>query len=173
MQYFPSLKLILTCVSGCCSNHPEWIRYRKPYRKFSISEPSIGSPGVQAGTCSQELMQRSWRDVPYWLASHGLLCMLSYRTQGLYSRYLFPFQSSLEFSVSVWTQNITRVHSGSCLYPGRHCLRFRSNPHHRPIITSFTSGAWSHFSPTLFIIDHTSSHLPWRFVYAQPREWHY
>jgi hypothetical protein len=28
----------------------------------------------------QELMQRSWRDVPYWLASSGLLSLLSYRT---------------------------------------------------------------------------------------------
>jgi hypothetical protein len=29
----------------------------------------------------QELMQRPWRDVPYWLASPGLLSLLSYRTQ--------------------------------------------------------------------------------------------
>jgi hypothetical protein len=29
----------------------------------------------------QELMQRSWRDVTYWLASLGLLSLLSYRTQ--------------------------------------------------------------------------------------------
>jgi hypothetical protein len=29
----------------------------------------------------QELMQRSWRDVPYWLASTGLLSLLSYRTK--------------------------------------------------------------------------------------------
>jgi hypothetical protein len=29
----------------------------------------------------QELMQRPWRDVPYWLASLGLLRLLSYRTQ--------------------------------------------------------------------------------------------
>ena len=27
----------------------------------------------------QELMQRPWRDVPYWLASPGLLSLLSYR----------------------------------------------------------------------------------------------
>jgi hypothetical protein len=30
---------------------------------------------------SQELMQRPWRDVLYWLASSGLLSPLSYRTQ--------------------------------------------------------------------------------------------
>jgi hypothetical protein len=29
----------------------------------------------------QELMQRPWRDVPYWLASSGLLSLLTYRTQ--------------------------------------------------------------------------------------------
>jgi hypothetical protein len=29
----------------------------------------------------QELMQRPWRDVTYWLASPGLLGLLSYRTQ--------------------------------------------------------------------------------------------
>jgi len=29
----------------------------------------------------QELMQRPWRDVTYWLASPGLLSLLSYRTQ--------------------------------------------------------------------------------------------
>jgi hypothetical protein len=29
----------------------------------------------------QELMQRPWRDIPYWLASPGLLSLLSYRTQ--------------------------------------------------------------------------------------------
>jgi hypothetical protein len=29
----------------------------------------------------QELMQKPWRDVPYWLASPGLLSLLSYRTQ--------------------------------------------------------------------------------------------
>jgi hypothetical protein len=29
----------------------------------------------------QELMQKSWRDVPYWLAFPGFLSLLSYRTQ--------------------------------------------------------------------------------------------
>jgi len=29
----------------------------------------------------QELMQRPWRDATYWLASPGLLSLLSYRTQ--------------------------------------------------------------------------------------------
>jgi hypothetical protein len=29
----------------------------------------------------QELMQKPWRDVTYWLASPGLLSLLSYRTK--------------------------------------------------------------------------------------------
>jgi hypothetical protein len=29
----------------------------------------------------QELIQRPWRDVSYWLASPGLLSLLSYRTK--------------------------------------------------------------------------------------------
>ena len=29
----------------------------------------------------QELIQRPWRDVTYWLASPGLLSLLSYRTK--------------------------------------------------------------------------------------------
>jgi hypothetical protein len=36
--------------------------------------------GTQAGQ-EQELMQRPWRDVSYWLASPGLLSLLSYRTK--------------------------------------------------------------------------------------------
>ena len=34
----------------------------------------------------QELMQRPWRDVAYWLASSGLLSLLSYRTQDYHPR---------------------------------------------------------------------------------------
>jgi hypothetical protein len=34
----------------------------------------------------QELMQRPWRDVLYWLASPGLLSLLSYKTQDYQSR---------------------------------------------------------------------------------------
>jgi hypothetical protein len=34
----------------------------------------------------QELMQRPWRDVHYWLASPGLLILLSYRTQNYQTR---------------------------------------------------------------------------------------
>jgi hypothetical protein len=35
----------------------------------------------RAGTQRQGQVQRPWRDAVYWLASHGLLHLLSYRTQ--------------------------------------------------------------------------------------------
>jgi hypothetical protein len=35
----------------------------------------------RSGTWKQELMQSSWRGAAYWLASHGFLGLLSYRTQ--------------------------------------------------------------------------------------------
>ena len=34
----------------------------------------------------QELIQRPWRNATYWLASHGLLSLLSYRTEGYQTR---------------------------------------------------------------------------------------
>jgi hypothetical protein len=37
-------------------------------------------------TRRQELMQKPWRDAAYWLASPGLLRLLSYRTQELQPR---------------------------------------------------------------------------------------
>ena len=33
------------------------------------------------GTWRKELMQRPWRGAAYWLASHGLLGLISYRTR--------------------------------------------------------------------------------------------
>ena len=40
----------------------------------------------------QELMQRPWREVPYWLDSPGLLSLLSYRTQGYQPRMVLNSQ---------------------------------------------------------------------------------
>jgi hypothetical protein len=70
----------------------------------STLEPLMTSTGIPAYTFSiavdhqrmsglelkqvrnQDLMQRPWRDVLYWLAPLGLLSLLSYRTQDYQSR---------------------------------------------------------------------------------------
>jgi hypothetical protein len=63
-----------------------------PHCCSSLKEVRTGTKQVR----KQELMQRSWRDVLYWLASPGLLSLLSYRTQdyqprdGPTTRGLFP-----------------------------------------------------------------------------------
>jgi hypothetical protein len=52
----------------------------------------------------QELIERLWRGAAYWLAyHHGLLCLLSYRTQNFQSRVapptmgvIVPHQSPIE-----------------------------------------------------------------------------
>jgi hypothetical protein len=44
---------------------------------FITKEVRTGAQQVR----KQELMQRLWRDVLYWLASPGLLSLLSYRTK--------------------------------------------------------------------------------------------
>jgi hypothetical protein len=46
-----------------------------------ITIESQDSNSHRAGTWRQELMQRPWRDVTYWLASSVLLNLLSSRTQ--------------------------------------------------------------------------------------------
>jgi hypothetical protein len=45
-----------------------------------ITKGSQGRNTSRAGTWRQELMQRPWRGAAYWLASPGLLSLLSYRT---------------------------------------------------------------------------------------------
>ena len=46
-----------------------------------ITEGSQGRNSHRAGFWRQELTQRPWRNIPYWLASHGLLSLLSHTTQ--------------------------------------------------------------------------------------------
>jgi hypothetical protein len=61
---------------------------RKGLISLTVPYYSLSSKEVRTETHTgqepwrQELMQRPWRDAAYWLASHGFLCLLSYRTQG-------------------------------------------------------------------------------------------
>jgi hypothetical protein len=59
-----------------------FIRLTLPYCCSSLRKLGLELKQVR----KQELMQRPWRDVPYWLASSGLLSLLSYRTQDYQSR---------------------------------------------------------------------------------------
>ena len=45
-----------------------------------------GSQDRNSSRSGSRSMKRPWRDVPYWLASPGLLSLLSYRTQDYQSR---------------------------------------------------------------------------------------
>lgn len=65
----------------------------------------LGNSGqeLKAGIWRQELKQRPWRSVTYWLLSHGLFIWLSYGTQDhkpgvVPSRVIwsFPYQSSIK-----------------------------------------------------------------------------
>ena len=67
----------------------------------------------RAGTWRQELMQRTWRGAAYWLASPGLLSLLSYRTQDYQPRmvpptmgWALPHQSLIKkmpYSLILWS----------------------------------------------------------------------
>lgn len=46
---------------------------------FNIEGSQLGNSD-KAGTWRQKLMEGLWRGASYWLASHGLLGLLSYRT---------------------------------------------------------------------------------------------
>ena len=48
---------------------------------YHLEEVGTGTQN-RTGTWRQELMQRPWRGAAYWLALHGLLSLLSHRTQG-------------------------------------------------------------------------------------------
>jgi hypothetical protein len=72
----------------CCDETPEPKRTGKGRADFTrrsmwpfIIQSNEGRNSVRAGTWRQELMQRPGRDAAYWLAPHGLLSLLSYRTQ--------------------------------------------------------------------------------------------
>ena len=46
-----------------------------------ITKGSQDRNSSRAGTWRQKLIQRPWRGAAYWIASPGLLSLLSYRTQ--------------------------------------------------------------------------------------------
>jgi hypothetical protein len=46
-----------------------------------ITKRSQDRHSHMAGTWRQELMQKLWKSAAYWIASPGLLSLLSYRTQ--------------------------------------------------------------------------------------------
>jgi hypothetical protein len=58
-------------------------RVYSPYTSMVllITKESQDRNSHRAGTCKQELMQRSWRATAYWIASPGLLSLPFYRTQ--------------------------------------------------------------------------------------------
>jgi hypothetical protein len=60
-----------------------FIRLTLPYCCSSPKDAGLELKQVR----KQELMQRPWRDVLYWLASPDLLSLLSYRTQDYQPRY--------------------------------------------------------------------------------------
>jgi hypothetical protein len=43
-----------------------------------LIKSSEGRNSSRAGSWRQELMQRPWKGATYWIASQGLLCLLSY-----------------------------------------------------------------------------------------------
>jgi hypothetical protein len=51
-----------------------------------ITEESQDGNSNKEGSRRKELMQRPWRNVAFWLAPHGLLTLLSCRTQDHHSR---------------------------------------------------------------------------------------
>ena len=66
----------------CCDRHCD-LKQAEEDRVY-LADTSDHSPSlkqVRAGTWRQELMQKPWRGAAYWLALHGLLSLLSYRTQ--------------------------------------------------------------------------------------------
>ena len=51
-----------------------------------ITKESQDRNSHNSGIWRQKLMQRPWRGAAYWLASSGLLSLISYRTQGYQPR---------------------------------------------------------------------------------------
>jgi hypothetical protein len=78
---------------------PYGLHFHMAYTSIRLTLPycsSLRNSGLEIKQVrKQELMQRPWRDVLYWLASPGLHSLLSYRTQDYQPRdgptYKGPF----------------------------------------------------------------------------------
>lgn len=73
-----------------------------------ITSGSQGSKSSRAGTWKQELVQESWRSIAYWLVSHGLLSLLSYRTQDHHPRDV-PTHKGLVLPTSITNWSYSRA----------------------------------------------------------------
>ena len=74
------------------------------YRLESIME------GSQGKSSKRELKQRPWRNTAYWLVIHGLLSLLSYRTQHCLPRQGWHTHSGLGLPTSIITQeNVLQI----------------------------------------------------------------
>jgi hypothetical protein len=81
------VKAVWQCLSQssyCCNEKAIWeemVYLAYTSTLLFIIEGSQDRNSSRAGTWRQEMMQRPWKGAAYWLAPHGLLGLLSYRTQ--------------------------------------------------------------------------------------------
>jgi hypothetical protein len=81
----------------------------------------------------QKLMQRPWRDVLYWLASTGLLSLLSYKNPKLpaqrwsHSQGAFPPCSLIEKMPSSWISWRHFLNRSSFLCDNSSCVKLTQN----------------------------------------------
>jgi hypothetical protein len=92
-QTLPSPDALSFCLRWCLSQGfyfcttivtKKQVRYKRLYLDytFHIAVEHQKMSGLELKQVrKQELMQRPWKDGTYWLASPGLLSLLSYRTQ--------------------------------------------------------------------------------------------
>lgn len=62
----------------------QWAYLTYNFSLWSIIKRSQVRNSNRKGYWNQELMHRRWKDVAYWLTSHGLLSFFSYRMQNLH-----------------------------------------------------------------------------------------
>ena len=85
-----------------------FIRLTFPYCCWSPKDAGLELKQVR----KQELMQKPWRDVLYWLASPGLLSLLSYRTKTT-NPEMVPPTRGLSPLITNWKKCLTVGSHGS------------------------------------------------------------